>query len=80
MNINESSAIIDSLADAIINDDRFANLTDDTIDALADCLTANAFRRLLIAIDLCPFHRCDIAICADDDLDCLTRIADIELD
>lgn len=66
--------IIDELADRIINDDDFADTHD--IDAFADLLTRDAFIRLCIAIDLCPDHRCDIAICDDDDRNCSANLPD----
>ena len=64
--------IIDALAAAIIDDE--SGLLLDELDAFADCLTANAFIRLCAAIDCCPFHRCDIDTCNDDDRDCAARI------
>lgn len=72
--LNHSSAIIDALATAIANDDHFIDDIDAKIDTLADLLTANAFLRLMLAIDLCPFHRCDIDICNDDELNCANQL------
>lgn len=67
--------LIDALAAKIADDDA---LLDSLLDAdfapLADLLTERAAQRLIIALDFCPFHHCDIDTCNDDDLDCSDRI------
>ena len=64
--------IIEELASTILDDDSALSLDD--IDDLADLLTARAFMRLCIALDLCPYHRCDIDTCNDDDRDCAANL------
>lgn len=71
-----NARIIDSLAAMILDDD--SALTLDDIDALADLLTATALMRLCIALDLCPYHHCDLDACDDDSRDCSDRIAALD--
>lgn len=66
-----SDRIIDALADRIINDDSFADMHD--LPALRDLLTERAFIRLSIALDLCPYHDCDLETCDDDSRTCRAR-------
>jgi hypothetical protein len=42
----------------------------DVYDALAPLLPHDAFVELGHALELCPVHRCDERICADDRADC----------
>lgn len=63
-----SAAILDALADRILSED--AGLDIDDMPALMDLLTAKAFMRLCIRLDLCPYHHCDIDTCNDDGRDC----------
>lgn len=61
---------IDLLADALLY---FPEYDDDAIGAALDLepfLMPAAFNSLMIALDCCPMHRCDLAACADDRPDC----------
>lgn len=70
--VASDARIIDALATAIVNDESGELLSH--IDEFADLLTARAFQRLCISLDLCPFHGGDIEICMDDDRDCATLL------
>lgn len=67
--INESPAplddnALDALAIALLADDSdYLTL----FDAIRPLLTIDARDYLADALDICPIHICDIAICLDDD-------------
>jgi hypothetical protein len=63
--------IIDALALALHRDE--LELTPERIDALADTLTANAFRRLLNALNVCLMHHTPLDECADAERECCTE-------
>jgi hypothetical protein len=65
--------IINTLADAILDDDN-ATISLDDLPALADLLTMRTFYRLAAAIDACPYHHCDLDTCDDDNLNCSDRL------
>lgn len=61
----DDAAMINRTTRAALHTAACAILDDDTLDTL------DAFRRSIIelaaALELCPMHACDAAICADDD-------------
>jgi hypothetical protein len=70
---NSNNPLIDPFARAMI-DNLDADAMLDMIDSLATRLPERDFNALCNAIELCPMHRCDYRICADDNI---TECADI---
>lgn len=42
----------------------------DLVISAADAYTGPDYDQVMLSFDLCPVHRCDAEICADDELDC----------
>ena len=59
-----NTELINSIATRILD-------TDDALDIIIDMrpmIIPALFADLMLAIDFCPMHACDAAICADDDI------------
>jgi hypothetical protein len=76
-----TDALAQSCAAAILHDDdrsafdAMIDLTDDQLDSI---MTPAFAAHLCMIMELCPIHRCDDAICADDDADCRPMIAALD--
>lgn len=68
---------IRAIAGAIINDDRIDDPFD-MIISLRPIMTADHFKILCLAADLCPMHETDLDSCEDDDLDCPFRSSPLD--
>lgn len=42
----------------------------DMVGSAADTYTGQDYLQVMLSFDLCPVHRCDAQICADDQQDC----------
>jgi hypothetical protein len=58
---------VDRLADALLNGDG-DHLA--TLEPLRTLLAPSVFTELCHAVEVCPVHVCDAAICADDEAEC----------
>lgn len=73
LTIDDDDAFIAARSLLIDDNDRALDATDDLADELRTLIRdlldnhRDAFSRLLLDYSLCPLHRCDYAICFDDD-------------
>jgi hypothetical protein len=69
---------IEILADSLLataGDDEAPDLLDAFV-ATESLLDRKNFLALAAALDLCPFHHCDLEICDDDERDCRDKMAE----